>query len=259
MSTQAESAAPPANETWLQELQTFATEFKREKALSVPPGDVGIGSAKYRASFSRDEGINEKGVKLLEDTINFEEFLGNYWIKIEALLMKANFGSEDPIEWLPAARRCAIRYELQEMTANFVSNNGLAQGTRLASAALVDIIRVCSQFSNPANPAELSVVAAFVPRTVPSIAADGIILSNNLDTEDGMEILAELVDRHRSYKVKVDAVHGFLFKLLLGSEEKRQPISNKKAISCGQRPTEDLSNDVERDQGDRDDDRDCTE
>ncbi|KAH7386155.1 hypothetical protein BKA64DRAFT_711387 [Cadophora sp. MPI-SDFR-AT-0126] len=259
MSNQAESAASPANESWLQELQTFAKEFKRGDAPSVFPGDVGIGSVKYRTSFSKDEGINEKGVKLLEDIINLEEVLGNYWIKVEALLMKATFGREDPIEWLPAARRCAIRYELQEMTAKVVSSNGLAQGTRLASAALVDIIRVCSQFSNPANPAELAVVAAYVPRTVPSMTADGIILSNKLDAEDGIEILADLVDRHRSYKVKVDAVHGLLFKLLHGSEEKIQPNANKEEANCGQRPTGDLLKDVERYQGGRDDDRGCTE
>ncbi|KAK0112206.1 hypothetical protein ONS96_001456 [Cadophora gregata f. sp. sojae] len=229
MRFQAESEAPPGNDTWLQELQTFAAEFKRGRESSMPQRDLEIGTAKYRASFSNDEGINEKGVKLLENFISLEELLGNYWINIEVILMKAAFGRDDPIEWLPAAQRCAIRYELQEMTAKVVSITGLSQGLRLASVALVDFIRVCSKFRNPTNPAELSIIAAFVPRTVPLMTAGGLILSNNLDTEVGSENLAELVDRHRSYTLKVNAVHGLLFKLLHGSEEDKQPDYNKEA------------------------------
>jgi len=85
------------------------------------------------------------------------------------------------------------------MTADYVSKSGLARGTRLASAALVDIIRVCSQSTRPANPAELSIVAAFVPRTVPLMTTDGMISSNNLDTEDNMEILADLGESEKSF------------------------------------------------------------
>jgi hypothetical protein len=114
MSVEAESAAPPANETWLQELQSFATEFQRGKAPLESQGDGDTRSVKYRASFSKDEGVSEKSIKLLEEIIKFEELLGNYWIDMEALLVKASFGREDPIKWLSKARRCAIRYELQE-------------------------------------------------------------------------------------------------------------------------------------------------
>ena len=114
MSVEAESAAPPANETWLQELQSFATEFQRGKAPLESQGDGDTRSVKYRASFSKDEGVSEKSIKLLEEIIKFEELLGNYWIDMVALLVKASFGREDPIKWLSKARRCAIRYELQE-------------------------------------------------------------------------------------------------------------------------------------------------
>ena len=85
------------------------------------------------------------------------------------------------------------------MTTDYVSKSGLVRGIRLASAALVDIIRVCSQSTDPANPAELSIVAAFVPRTVPLMTTDGMRLSNNLDAEDNMEILADLGESEKSF------------------------------------------------------------
>ena len=107
MSVQAKFGAPPANETWLQELQSFATEFQRGKVPPESQGDGDTRSVKYRASFSKDEGVSEKGIKLLEDIIKFEELLGNYWIDMEALLVKATLGRESPIKWLSKARRCA--------------------------------------------------------------------------------------------------------------------------------------------------------
>lgn len=109
-----EPATMPVSNLWLQELQNFAQEFKRKNKPSTPQGDVGTGTVRYRVEFSTDEGVNEKRLKVLDDAIHLEEILGNYWINTEAALMTSMFGREDPVKWLPAAQRYAIRYELQE-------------------------------------------------------------------------------------------------------------------------------------------------
>ncbi|KAH7317285.1 hypothetical protein BKA65DRAFT_483524 [Rhexocercosporidium sp. MPI-PUGE-AT-0058] len=232
------------SKTWLQELQSFAQEFKRENVPPVLQGDVGTGPVQYQVQFSTDEGINEKRLKLLDDAIRFEEYLGNYWIEVEALLVSSAVGNEGPLRWLPAAQRYAIRCELQEMTAKFASSNHLAQGTGLDISCLMEAMRICSKSKDP-NPAELSLVAAFVPRTVPLMTANGVVLTNNMDTESKMKELENIVYGYRKQGIKVDAVHDFVFKVIHGSDRKGRSIAHKKEVTNSQPPTEENSKKTE--------------
>ncbi|KAL5331242.1 hypothetical protein ACEPPN_000771 [Leptodophora sp. 'Broadleaf-Isolate-01'] len=232
----------PVRKTWLEELQSFAQEFKRETVPPVPEVDVGTGPVQYQVKFPIDEGVNEKRVKLLDDAIYLEEVLGNYWIKTEALLLTSIFGDGGPIRWLPAAQRFAARCELQEMTTKIVSSNALAQDKELATEDLMDLVRICGQSEDPINPAELSLLAAFVPKTTPLMTANGVVLANGMDTESNMEDLERIADGFRMQKMKVDAVHRFVFNILHGSGggtvDGPQERSNQQSTASRRKPCE---------------------
>ncbi|XMA14799.1 hypothetical protein WAI453_007590 [Rhynchosporium graminicola] len=242
MSRITEPAALPADmpesKTWVQELESFAEEFKKEIVPPAPKASLGVGPVKYHAKFSSVEGVNEKRVKVLDDIIQFEESLGKHWIKIEAMLIATMYGREDPIKWLPAAQRYTIRCELYVMTAKLASSNGLARGSVLDTSTLMNVIRMCSPSETHANAAELSLIAGFIPKPTASLTPDGPVLVNEMDEELSMEHFAKLVDGMRKQQAKVDLLYRFIFRLLHRPEAEEDSIPRKKIPTSDQSPTE---------------------
>ncbi|KAL2065447.1 hypothetical protein VTL71DRAFT_3117 [Oculimacula yallundae] len=246
MTSTFEPAAMPDSKSWLQEVQNFAQEFRREIVPPAPKASLGVGPVKYHIKFPLDEGVNEKRAKLLDEIIHLEQSLGDYWIKIEANLIASMYGREDPIKWLPAAQRYAIRCELFEITTKFTSSNGLAQGSPLETSALLDIIRMCSLSGKRANLAELSLVAKFVPKTTPLMAPNGTMLVNSMSGVASMEELAKLVDMFCKQQSRIHALHRFMFKLLHAPDGDEHLMSRRKYLTNHQPQTEGESKEATR-------------
>jgi len=105
------------NEAWLQEVKSFAQgfyQFKNNETSSTPQADLGIGPVNYKIQNPKANKVSERRIQLLDNAVKLEKSLGDYWIKIEATLMTAVFGIEDPIKSLPTAQRYAIRSKLRE-------------------------------------------------------------------------------------------------------------------------------------------------
>jgi hypothetical protein len=104
----------PGRELW-SELKDFAQEFKgfmRKDAIPTPQADLGIGPLKYNVKFKTDQGIAEKPLVLLDKLVTLGKLLGDRRIKFEATVLYVLYGKEDPMSWLPAAQRIAIRSEI---------------------------------------------------------------------------------------------------------------------------------------------------
>ena len=115
-----------------------------------------------------------------------EAQLGGYQ-QHNASQLDANYKSE-----LPCPIQGNQTYKLLRMTTKIVSSNALAQDKELATEDLMDLVRICGQSEDPINPAELSLLAAFVPKTTPLMTANGVVLANGMDTESNMEDLERI-------------------------------------------------------------------
>ena len=106
-----------ARQALTDKLGNFA-EILREGAISVrthtPQAGNGIGPVKYDTYFSEGEFMEWDLLMELNDLFTSEKIIGDALIKSDAEGMALLFGREDPLPWIPAAQRVAIRSEMQE-------------------------------------------------------------------------------------------------------------------------------------------------
>ncbi|KAI6709640.1 hypothetical protein JHW43_007823 [Diplocarpon mali] len=222
---------PPKEESWLQEVKSFAedfTNFQGEELPSTPKADLGIGPVKYAMKLIAKDGLAEKRFQLLDRTVNLEKMLGDYWIKVEATLMFAAFGVEDPLPWLPAMQHYAIRMDLREMTTRFVNRHGLVRNARVDHDGLSHMVQDFNQIEGSMNRAEVLLMAQFVPKRVQATSRSS---PNPIPTID-LTKFADIFDRHQMERGRVEASHNLVCRLVLGAvaEEESMPDTNYAAI-----------------------------
>lgn len=101
----------------LDNLKSFSQEFKEfdpKITISTPQADRGIGPVQYDIKFRANRQVLTGHLRILSKMIELEKIKGDELIKLDASLLFLATGREDPLGFLPAGCRAAIRTEIQE-------------------------------------------------------------------------------------------------------------------------------------------------